>query len=73
MRNWRTMAVFLGPRQTIAEEREGRSRARDIACREPIVSPPSWLVFAAVTGGGAVCPFVTAAISVDGIVATSPS
>ena len=37
MRNWRTMAVFLGPRQTMAEEREGRSRARDMACRDPIL------------------------------------
>ena len=36
------MAVFLGPRQTMAEEREGRRRAREIAWREPIgVGPPS--------------------------------
>ena len=30
------MAVFLGPRQTMAEEREGSSRAREMACKGPI-------------------------------------
>lgn len=38
MRNWRTMAVFLGPRHTTAEEREGRRRAREMAWREAIFS-----------------------------------
>ncbi len=31
------MAVFLGPRQTIAEVRDGRRRAREMAWREPIL------------------------------------
>lgn len=35
MRNWRTIAVFLGPRQTTAEEREGRRKPRDMRWREP--------------------------------------
>ena len=72
MRNWRTMAVFLGPRHTTAEEREGRSKARDIACKEPILSspspPPSWFVFVAavVDGGGVVWPFAAAGFEDDG-------
>ena len=36
MRNWRTMAVFLGPRQTMALEREGSRSAREMAWRAPI-------------------------------------
>ena len=72
MRNWRTMAVFLGPRQTMAEDRDGRSSARDMACKDPICFPPSlsWLIvlFGAVSAGGrAVWPFVTTeASSIDG-------
>ena len=45
------MAVFLGPRHTTAEEREGRRKPREIAWRAPIgfervawVSSPSWFV-----------------------------
>ena len=36
VRNWRTMAVFLGPRHITAEEREGRRKAREMAWRAPI-------------------------------------
>lgn len=39
MRNCRTMAVFLGPRHTTAEEREGRRKPKDITWSEPILSP----------------------------------
>ena len=35
-RNWRTMAVFLGPRHMMAEERVGRRKAREMAWRAPI-------------------------------------
>lgn len=38
VRNWRTMAVFLGPRHTTAEEREGSKKPSDIMCNEPIVT-----------------------------------
>lgn len=55
----------------MADEREGRSKASDIACRDPII-PPSWLAFAAVSGGGSVCPFVSA-FSVDGVWGASPT
>lgn len=34
--NWRIMAVFLGPRQTTAEEREGRRKPREMTWRAPI-------------------------------------
>ena len=71
MRNWRTMAVFLGPRHTMAEDRDGRSSARDMACKEPICLPSlsSWLVAFAVfsAGGWAVWPFLaTEGSSIDG-------
>ena len=52
MRNWRTMAVFLGPRQTMAEEREGRRRASDMACRDPILLLSSVCTPAFGGGGG---------------------
>ena len=71
MRNWRTMAVFLGPRQTTAEEREGSSSARDMASKEPIFFPlfpiPFWVSFAAAFAGaaGAVVPFVLSGFSAD--------
>ena len=37
VRNCRTIAVFLGPRHTTADERDGRRKPRDIMCRDPIV------------------------------------
>lgn len=49
----------------MAEEREGRSSARDMAWRLPI-SCPSLYVFVVVSGVGAVCPFVLSAFVVDG-------
>lgn len=36
VKNCRTMAVFLGPRHTTAEDREGSRKPRDMICREPI-------------------------------------
>lgn len=36
VRNCRTMAVFLGPRQTTAEDRLGRRKPRDIMCKDPV-------------------------------------
>ena len=37
VRNCRTIAVFLGPRHTTADERDGRRKPRDIMWRDPIV------------------------------------
>lgn len=69
MRNWRTMAVFLGPRQTMAEEREGRRRAREMAWREPIfwrlASSFGFAVSASSRWGGVLSAFVSL-LSVDG-------
>ena len=52
VRNWRTIAVFLGPRQTMAEERLVRRKARDIACIEPtfVSSSVTWLLVWGVEG-----------------------
>lgn len=42
VRNCRTMAVFLGPRHTTADEREGRRNPSDITWSEPMfLSSPS--------------------------------
>lgn len=74
VRNCRTMAVFLGPRQTTAEEREGRRSARDIAWRDPIGLSSSWLAPAADSDGGrggSVAPSVSA-FPVDAVGAASP-
>lgn len=38
VRNCRTMAVFLGPRHTTADERDGRRKPRDIIWRDPITA-----------------------------------
>ena len=65
------MAVFLGPRQTMAEEREGRSSASDMACKDPI-SLRSWVPFAVASGSGAVGLLVSA-LSADGCGAASLS
>lgn len=73
MRNWRTMAVFLGPRQTMAEEREGRRRAREMAWREPILVFSSWLAVSALSGWVvAMSPFVSRVL-VGGVAVTAPS
>ena len=68
------MAVFLGPRQTMAEEREGRRSAREMACRDPILCFSSWLAaFSALSGRAvAMSPFVWP-FSVDGVAVVAPS
>ena len=38
VKNCRTMAVFLGPRHTTADERDGRRKPKDIMWRDPIAA-----------------------------------
>lgn len=38
VKNCRTMAVFLGPRHTTADERDWRRKPRDITWRDPIAT-----------------------------------
>ena len=57
VRNCSTMAVFLGPRQTMAEEREGSRRAREMAWREPMGDDGD-----VVLGGLVVSSFVAAVL-----------
>ncbi len=60
VKNCRTMAVFFGPRHTMALERDGRRRAREMAWREPIGASVSGSAWTSGSGGccGAVVPFV---------------